>query len=87
MSALTVRRIIVWVVSLGLGFLTALLIITVGFAILPSIQLPPLLTPVQSEAVSIQKYGIIYFICTAGPLALVYLVWLDAFMGTRILPD
>jgi inner membrane protein involved in colicin E2 resistance len=87
MSSLTIRRLIVWAVSAGLGFLTAYLIITVGFAILPSLNLPPILTPVRSEAVTIEQYGIIYFICTAGPLALLYLTWLDHFMGTRILPD
>lgn len=87
MSSLTVRRLIVWVVSLILGFLTAYLIIAVGFGILPSLQIPPILTPVRSESVTISQYGIIYFICTVGPLALVYLTWLDHFMGTRILPD
>ncbi len=87
MSSLTMRRLIVWLVSLGLGFITSYLIITVGFAILPSLQLPPILTPVRSEAVTISEYGIIYFICTVGPFALLYLTWLDHFMGTRILPE
>lgn len=87
MSALTVRRLIVWVVSFALGFVTSYLIISVGFAILPSLQLPPILTPVRSEAVTISQYGIIYFICTVGSFALVYLTWLDHFMGTHILPD
>lgn len=87
MSSLTIRRIIVWVVSLALGFLTAYLIITVGFGLLPSISLPPIITPVQSYPITIGRFGIIYFITAAGPLALVYLTWLDYFLGTKILPD
>lgn len=87
MSGLTVKRIIAWVVSLVLGFLTAYGIITIGFALLPSLSLPPIITPVNSEAISIQKYGTIYFLTTMLPLSLLYLVWLDHFMGTKILPD
>ena len=87
MSSLTVKRALVWIVSLILGFLTAYGIITIGFAILPSISLPPIITPVNSQAISIEKYGTIYFLTTMGPLALLYLVWLDYFLGTKILPD
>jgi hypothetical protein len=87
MTTLLVKRIIVWVVSTILGFLTAYLVITAGFALLPSISLPPIITPVNSEAITIERYGIIYFITTMGPLVLLYLVWLDRFMGTRILPE
>ena len=87
MSSLTVKRIIVWVVSLILGSLGAFLIITVGFALLPSIFLPPIITPVNSEAISIAKYGTIYFLTTALPLVLLVMVWLDHFLDTRILPD
>lgn len=87
MSSLTIKRIIVWVVSTVLGLLSALLIITVGFAVLPSIVLPPIITPVNSEAISIGKYGTIYFLTTALPLALLFMVWLDHFLDTRILPD
>ena len=87
MSSLTIKRIIVWAVSAVLGILTALLIITVGFAVLPLISIPPIITPVQAEAISIEKYGIIYFITTAFPLGLIYVVWLDYFLDTKILPD
>lgn len=87
MSALAIRRIIVWVVSVVLGFLTAYGIITIGFSILPSLSLPPIITPVNSEAITIEKYGIIYFLTTMLPLSLLYLVWLDYFMGTKIMPD
>jgi len=82
MSSLTVRRIIVWVVSMGLGFLVGLGTITVGFDMLPlfsSIEAP--------QGVSIQEYGILYFAFTAVPIGLVFVIWLDAFMDTRILPD
>jgi hypothetical protein len=82
MSSLTIRRIIVWVVSMGLGFLVGLGIITIGFDMLPlisSIQAP--------QGVSIGEYGVLYFAFTAVPIGLVFVVWLDAFMDTRILPD
>lgn len=87
MSSLTIKRLVVWAVSLVLGFLTAYGIITIGFSLLPSLSLPPIITPVNSEAISIEKYGTIYFLTTMGPLALLYLVWLDYFLGTKILPD
>ena len=82
MSSLTIRRIIVWVVSMILGFGVGYLIITVGFDLLP------LFTSVQSpQGVSLQEYGIQYFLWTAVPIGLVFVIWLDAFMDTRILPD
>ncbi|MBZ0295998.1 MAG: hypothetical protein K8L99_25790 [Anaerolineae bacterium] len=87
MSSLTIRRIIVWVVSIALGALTAFLIITVGFSILPFISLPPIITPVQSHAIMPDVYGTLYFITTALPLSLLFMVWLDYFMGTKILPE
>jgi len=82
MSSLTVRRIIVWVVSMLLGFLVSYGIITIGFDMLPlisSIEAP--------QGVSIAEYGILYFAFTAVPIGLVFVIWLDAFMDTRILPD
>lgn len=82
MSSLTIRRIIVWVVSMGLGFLIGYGIITVGFDLLP------LFTSIQSpQGVSIEEYGTLYFLFTAVPIGLVFVIWLDAFMDTRILPD
>lgn len=76
MSSLTVRRLIVWVVSFVLGFVVSLLIITAFPIILPSAQ-----------SVSIQEYGTMYFLVTMVPIALVFVIWLDAVMGTKILPD
>lgn len=82
MSSLTIRRLIVWIVGMVLGFVTAFLIITVGFDLLP------LVSSVQKPAgVSIQEYGNIYFIVTAVPLGLIFVTWLDYFMDTKILPD
>jgi hypothetical protein len=87
MSSLTIKRIVVWVVSIILGFLAALGIITIGFSILPSLSLPPIITPVLSESITIAKYGTIYFLTTMLPLTLLFLVWLDYFLGTKIMPD
>lgn len=82
MSSLTIRRIIVWVVSMVLGLIVGYGIITVGFDLLP------LFSAVQTpQGVSIEEYGIQYFLFTSIPIGLVFVVWLDAFMDTRILPD
>ena len=82
MSSLTVRRIIVWVISMVLGFVAGYGIITIGFDMLP------LFSAVQTpQGVDIQEYGIIYFLFTSVPIGLVFVIWLDAFMDTRILPD
>jgi hypothetical protein len=77
MSSLAVRRLIVWGVSLVLGFVVSWLIIVVGF---------PILKPVAA-GMTIERYGTIYFLVTMIPIALVFVTWLDKFMGTKILPD
>lgn len=82
MSGLTIRRIIVWTVSMVLGFVVGYLIITVGFNALPAF------TSVQKPAgVTIEEYGILYFLFTAVPIGFVFVIWLDYFMDTKILPD
>ena len=82
MSSLTIRRIIVWVVSMVLGLLLGYGIITVGFDMLP------LFSAVQTpQGVSIDEYGMLYYLFTSIPIGLVFVIWLDAFMDTRILPD
>ncbi len=82
MSSLTIRRIIVWAVSMVLGLLVGYGIITVGFDMLP------LFSAVQTpQGVSIEEYGVLYYLFTAIPIGLVFVIWLDAFMDTRILPD
>ncbi|GIL11972.1 MAG: hypothetical protein DWB42_14050 [Chloroflexi bacterium] len=77
MSSLTVRRLAVWAVSLILGFVISWLIITVGF---------PILLP-SARSITIQDYGYIYFLVTMIPISLVFVIWLDALMNTKILPD
>ena len=82
MSSLTIRRLIVWVISMVLGLIVGYGIITVGFDMLP------LFSAVQTpQGVSIEEYGIQYYLFTSIPIGLVFVIWLDAFMGTRILPD
>lgn len=82
MSSLTIRRLVVWVISMVLGLLVGYGIITIGFDMLP------LFSAVQTpQGVSIEEYGMIYYLFTAIPIGLVFVIWLDAFMGTRILPD
>jgi hypothetical protein len=77
MSSLTLRRIVVWVVGVVLGFVTAWLIITVGF---------PIIKP-EAGSISIAEFGRTYFLVTAVPLGLIFVTWLDYFMDTHILPD
>ena len=82
MSSLMIRRLLVWVISMVLGLLVGYGIITVGFDMLPffsAVQTP--------QGVSIEEYGTIYYLFTSIPIGLVFVIWLDAFMGTRILPD
>ncbi|MCS6835062.1 MAG: hypothetical protein NZ750_03475 [Anaerolineae bacterium] len=82
MSPLNIKRLVVIVLSQILGFGLGYLIITVGFDLLPlisSIQTP--------QGVSIERYGIIYFLVTAVPLGIIVMIWLDKFMDTKILPD
>ena len=52
MSSLNVRRLIVWLVSLGLGFVITYLLVTVGF---------PLVKP-ESAGITLAKFGFGYFI-------------------------
>ena len=77
MSSLLVRRIVVWIVSFILGFVTLYLLVTVGF---------PILKP-ESAGITLAKFGFGYFIVSYIPIALIFVVWLDALMGTKILPD
>ena len=82
MSGLALKRLLVVVISMALGFLTAWLIISVGFDMLPAIS------SIQNPSgVSIQEYGIQYFLVTAVPIGIIFMIWLDLFMETGILPD
>jgi hypothetical protein len=77
MSSLTVRRIVVWIVSFILGFVTTYLIVVVGF---------PILKP-EATGITLSDFGFGYFIVSYIPIALIFVTWLDALMGTKILPD
>ena len=82
MSTLTLKRLAVVLVSQVLGFFLAYLIVTVGFNMLPAF------TTLQSgQGRSPAVYGTIYFIVTAVPLGIIVMIWMDAFLDTRILPD
>lgn len=78
MSSLTLRRIVVWVVSMALGFILSALFITMVL---------PWMGPHAGVPITIADYGILYFLTTAIPVGLVFVVWLDYFLDTRILPD
>jgi hypothetical protein len=77
MSSLAVRRLIVWAVSFILAFVISYLLIVVGFPLINS----------NAVGMTLEKYGTIYFLVTMVPIALVFVTWLDKFMGTKILPD
>lgn len=79
MASLTIRRLIVWVVSMVIGTAIGWLIITF---VLPALSPDP-----NAVAVSIDEYGRIYFLSTVIPLGLVFMTWLDYFLDTRIWPD
>ena len=78
MNSLTVRRIIVWVVGMVLGF-----ILSAAFIMF----VLPWMGPNAGNPISLQKYGTLYYISTAVPIGLIFVIWLDHFMNTRILPD
>lgn len=78
MSSLNLRRIVVWLVSMGLGFLLTAAFVTLVL---------PWLGPHNGFPISVQQYGYQYFFWTAFPLGLIFVVWLDYLLDTRILPD
>lgn len=78
MSSLLIRRIIVFVVGLALGSVVAALVVTLVL---------PWMGPNSGVPISIEKYGTQYFLWTALPLGLMFVVWLDYFLDTHILPD
>ena len=82
MSGLTLKRILVIVISQILGLLTGWLLITVGFDALGMVI--AVRTP---QGRPIDVYGIQYFLWTAVPIGIVYMIWLDKFLDTHILPD
>ena len=79
MSSLWVRRLVVWAVSMLLGVLIGMLILTL---VLPALSPDP-----NAAAISVQEYGIIYFIVTVVPIGLIFVTVLDQYLDTRIWPD
>lgn len=82
MSSKTLKRTLVWVLSQVLGAVATYLIITVGFDLLPvftSIQTP--------QGVTVEEYGYLYFLATSIPLGVIFMIWMDRFVDTGILPD
>ncbi len=78
MSSLLVRRLIVFVVGFALGGVVAAAFVTLVL---------PWLGPNAGFPISIAKYGTQYFFWTAFPLGIMFIIWLDYFLDTRILPD
>jgi hypothetical protein len=79
MSSLWVRRLVVWAVSMLLGVLIGMLILTL---VLPALSPDP-----NATAISVQEYGIIYFLVTVVPIGLIFVTVLDQYLDTRIWPD
>ena len=75
MSPLTTRRIIVWAVSMILGVILTLAILTFFFPWK------------HAEVVSVAQYGKGYFVGTAFAIGMVFVTILDYFMDTKIWPD
>jgi hypothetical protein len=78
MSSLLLKRLLIWIVSMALGFAIAAAFVTLVL---------PWMGPNNGNPISLQKYGTLYYIVTAVPLGLIFVVWLDKFLNTRILPD
>lgn len=78
MSSLLLKRLLVWIVSMVLGFAIAAAFVTLVL---------PWMGPNNGSPISLQRYGTLYFLVTAVPLGLIFVVWLDKFLNTRILPD
>lgn len=82
MSPLLTKRLFVVVLSQILGIVITFLIITIGFDLLP------LFTSIESpQGVSIEEYGILYFLVTSVPIGIVIMIWMDRFLDTGILPE
>jgi hypothetical protein len=78
-NSLTVRRIMVWVGSMIAGAIVGFLMIQI---LLPALSPDP-----NAEAVSIPKFGTLYFLTMVIPLGLIFMTWLDYLLDTKIWPD
>lgn len=79
MSELTIRRIVVWVISIILGVLVTLAIL---YFFLPAVNPNRYAGPVTPE-----QYGWQYFFWTAFPITLIFMTIFDHFAGSKIWPD
>ena len=78
MSPLTIRRLIVWTVSMILGALMTFVVLTF---FLPWNNPSP-----NAEVVSAVKYGTGYFVGTTFAFGMIFVTILDHFMDTKIWP-
>ncbi|MEQ8677973.1 MAG: hypothetical protein RLP44_03245 [Aggregatilineales bacterium] len=79
MSSLLFRRIVVWLISLTIGFLVSWLIVTF---VLPAVSPDP-----NASTISLGEYGRIYFLVTWIPIGLIFMTVFDYVMDTKIWPD
>ena len=78
---LGVRRLLAWVIAFALGGVATV----VGFYVFPAVFGKP---PVPLDALlPISVLNIPLLPLTALPFGLFFLIWIDYFMGTKILPD
>ena len=82
MSALTLKRLVVIVLSQVLGFVLGVIIIG------PLFDMLPLVSSIQSpQGRGIAEYGYQYFFWTFFPIGVIVMIWMDKFLDTHILPD
>jgi hypothetical protein len=79
MSSLSVRRLIVWGLSLVLAVVLSLIIM---LFVLPALSPNP-----DERGVGIFEYGIQYFLWTAGPFTMLFMTVFDHFFETKIWPE
>lgn len=80
-TTLGVRRLLVLVISFGLGTLVSL----AGLWVFPALFGKP--TMPLDAAVPISVLNIPLVPLAALPLGLFFMIWVDYFMGTKIVPD
>lgn len=82
MSALNLKRLVVIILSQALGIVLTGLMIGPGFDLLSALLGSPAI-----RGISPAVYGTIYFLATSIPIGLIIMIWMDAFLDTKILPD
>src|SRR5688572_12133496 len=76
---LGMRRLLLVVLSIIGGIASVFLIFALTNISLPLMGI--------SAVVNYERYGMIYFVLTAAPMALLVGIWLDYFMRTGIIPE